>query len=69
YGAVLVVAAALVESGLIATDADTDWKALRWHLYVWDPWFLVWGLLLGAATWGFARRPAISGPGPTRPGR
>lgn len=26
-----------------------DWYALRWHLLLWDPWFLVWGLLLGAA--------------------
>jgi hypothetical protein len=28
--------------------------ALRWHLGLWDPWFLVWGLLLAAATRGYA---------------
>jgi hypothetical protein len=22
---------------------------------LWDPWFVVWGLLLAAATWGYRR--------------
>jgi LPXTG-motif cell wall-anchored protein len=41
---------------VIGTSGDTDWKAFHWHLFLWDPWFLIWGLLLGAATWGFTRR-------------
>jgi hypothetical protein len=29
--------------------ADADWKALDWHMYLWDPWFLIVGLLVWAA--------------------
>jgi hypothetical protein len=55
--AVLVVygaAEALVETGAIKPSGSVDWAALRWHLGLWDPWFLVWGLLLAAATRGYA---------------
>jgi hypothetical protein len=55
--AVLVVygaAEALVETGAIKPSGSVDWTALRWHLGLWDPWFLVWGLLLAAATRGYA---------------
>jgi hypothetical protein len=54
YGVVEVVGEALAESGAIRPSAP-DWTALRWHLALWDPWFLVWGLLLAAATWGYRR--------------
>lgn len=43
YGGVLTLAGMLIQSGLIATAADANRKALRWHAYLWDPWFLVWG--------------------------
>jgi len=46
YGAVEVAGEALAETGAIRPAAP-DWTALRWHLALWDPWFLVWGLLLG----------------------
>jgi len=26
-----------------------DHRALAWHAYLWDPWFLVWGVLVTAA--------------------
>ncbi|WP_243761370.1 DUF3995 domain-containing protein [Streptomyces sp. YIM 98790] len=55
YGGVLVVGQALVEAGVLGAAQDADRKALRWHLYLWDPWFLVRGLLLGAAAWGCTR--------------
>ncbi|MEI7032329.1 DUF3995 domain-containing protein [Streptomyces pratensis] len=58
YGGSLVVGQTLVEAGVIEASADMDRKAFSWHLFLWDPWFLVWGLLLGAATWGRARRSA-----------
>lgn len=54
YGAVEVAGEALAETGAIRPSAP-DWTALRWHLALWDPWFLVWGLLLAAATWGYRR--------------
>jgi hypothetical protein len=50
YGGYLVVGQVAVETGLLDAPASTDWKAFRWHLYLWDPWFLIWGVLLGVAT-------------------
>jgi hypothetical protein len=47
---VLKVAAA------ISPSADVDRHALRWHVLVWDMWFLVWGLALAVAV-AAARRP------------
>jgi hypothetical protein len=43
----------LVELGMIRPVGSVDWVALRWHLELWDSWFLLWGLLLGTATWCF----------------
>jgi Protein of unknown function (DUF3995) len=54
YGAAEVAGEALAETGAIRPSAP-DWTALRWHLALWDPWFLAWGLLLAAATWGYRR--------------
>jgi amino acid transporter len=51
YGGALVVGQALLEAGVIEPAADGDRQAVRWHLFLWDPWFLIWGLLLGMATW------------------
>jgi hypothetical protein len=47
YGGVLVVAGALVLTGVINPAGPVDRAALRWHVLVWDCWFLLWGLLLG----------------------
>ena len=44
YGGVLVIAGALVLTGGIHSDADTDRHALRWHVGLWDLWFFVWGV-------------------------
>jgi hypothetical protein len=54
YGGILMLGEALVEAGALHPKS-VDWTALRWHLGLWDLWFLVWGLLLGLATWGFRR--------------
>jgi Protein of unknown function (DUF3995) len=45
YGAVLTVTGLAVQSGLIHAGAGADHRALRWHAYLWDPWFLLWGVL------------------------
>lgn len=29
---------------MIDAAADADDKALAWHAYLWDPWFLLWGI-------------------------
>jgi hypothetical protein len=33
-----------VSSRLTKPTAGTDMTALRWHLWVWDMWFLVWAI-------------------------
>jgi Protein of unknown function (DUF3995) len=49
YGLVLTGAGLLVQSGVITPAADADHRALAWHAYLWDPWFLLWGVLVAAA--------------------
>jgi uncharacterized protein DUF3995 len=49
YGLVLSVAGVLVQAGVVAAGKAADHRALTWHAYLWDPWFLVWGLLVVAA--------------------
>ncbi|MGH6654299.1 MAG: DUF3995 domain-containing protein [Actinocrinis sp.] len=51
YGAVNVIGEALAETGVVkaSTSTTVDWHALRWHLFLWDPYFVVWGVLLGLA--------------------
>jgi len=49
YGLVLTGVGLLVQAGVIAPAAGADHRALAWHAYLWDPWFLLWGLLVVAA--------------------
>ncbi|APU12832.1 MULTISPECIES: DUF3995 domain-containing protein [Actinoalloteichus] len=51
YGAVFTGAALLVLGGVIPAGPEVDRTALAWHGLLWDPWFLGWGVLLGAALW------------------
>ncbi|MDP9487035.1 MAG: DUF3995 domain-containing protein [Actinomycetota bacterium] len=55
YGGLLVAAQALVVAGFVGVAEPADRRALLWHLFVWDPWFLVMGLLLGVAVWHYQR--------------
>jgi hypothetical protein len=52
YG-VLVVVEALVVGGAIVPSGSVDWLALRWHLFLWEPWFFLWGVSLGVAAWQY----------------
>jgi hypothetical protein len=65
YGGLNVLLGALVLSGVIHPAGSVDRTALRWHVGVWDLWFLVWGILLALATAGYWRRTAA---GPPRDG-
>jgi len=58
YGGLNVLLGALVLSGAIHPAGSVNRTALRWHVGVWDLWFLVWGTLLALATVGYARRTA-----------
>ena len=41
YGLILTAVGLLVQAGVIGTQANADHRALAWHAYLWDPWFLV----------------------------
>ena len=43
YGGLLTAVGLLVQSGVIKASDDADTRALAWHTYFWDPWFLLWG--------------------------
>lgn len=49
YGALNCVVAWLVLSGALNPAGGYDRDAMIGHGYLWDPLFLVWGLLLGAS--------------------
>lgn len=51
YGLTLTVVGLLVQADVIHASASADHRALAWHAYLWDPWFLIWGLLVAAALW------------------
>src|SRR5215467_10431984 len=58
YGGMAVLLGALVLLGVIHPAGNVDRTALRWHVGVWDLWFLVWGILLALAIVGYWRRTA-----------
>jgi hypothetical protein len=55
YGAVNIVGELLVVTGAVAGVSGADAYALHWHLALWDPSFLLWGVLLFLATRCHAR--------------
>jgi hypothetical protein len=58
WGGLNVLAGALVLTSVIHPAGSVDRSALRWHVAVWDLWFLVWGILLALATVAYWRRTA-----------
>ena len=56
YGLVLTASGLLVQAGMIESAAHADRLALKWHAYLWDPWFLIWGIFVFLALW--RSRPA-----------
>ncbi len=61
YGGLSVLLGALVLADAIHPAGSVDRTALRWHVGVWDMWFLVWGISLALATLGYWRQPSSSG--------
>jgi hypothetical protein len=61
YGGLNVAAGALVLAGAIHPSGSVNRTALRWHVGVWDLWFLLWGVLLALAAVGYWRRTARPG--------
>jgi hypothetical protein len=61
YGGLNVAAGALALAGVIHPAGSANRTALRWHVGVWDLWFLLWGILLALATVGYWRRTGRPG--------
>jgi Protein of unknown function (DUF3995) len=51
YGLVLTASGLLVQAGVIKAAAHADRLASTWHAYLWDPWFLIWGIFVFLALW------------------
>ncbi len=49
YGLALTATGLLVQLNVISRGAHADNRALAWHAFLWDPWFLVWGLAVLAS--------------------
>lgn len=58
YGAASFVQHALMLAGAVPLPAGLGETAARWHLLLWDPWWLLGGLLFAATTWGYGQRTA-----------
>lgn len=65
WGGANVAAGGLVLADVVKPSATTDLHALHWHVFLWDLWFLVWGLALALALIAWRRRNggAASAPG------
>jgi beta-phosphoglucomutase family hydrolase len=59
YGFVLITIGLLVQAHVIHAFATADHRALAWHAYLWDPWFLIWGLLAIGVLRAAARPPPL----------
>jgi Protein of unknown function (DUF3995) len=51
YGLVPTASGLLVQAGVIKAAAHADRLAREWHAYLWDPWFLIWGIFVFLALW------------------
>jgi uncharacterized protein DUF3995 len=61
YGGVLTLVGLLVQADIVHASAHANHKALRWHAFLWDPWFFVWGLCLATAL-ALSRLPSTDSP-------
>ena len=52
-GPAILLGMVVVLANAVNPSRPVDEHALRWHVYVWDLWFLVWGLALGLAAWRY----------------
>src|SRR5262245_12090853 len=59
YGGAQVLVGGLVLADVITPSEPADEHALRWHVFVWDLWFLLWGVALGIAAWRFAHEDLL----------
>lgn len=56
YGVLQVTSVALVAFGVVTPSPPPDATVLWWRLLLWEPWFLLWGVLLGLTAWSARKR-------------
>jgi len=56
YGVLQVTSVALVAFGVVTPCPPPDATVLWWRLLLWEPWFLLWGVLLGRTAWSARKR-------------
>jgi hypothetical protein len=59
YGFVFTAVGLLVQVGAITAGRHADQRTLAWHAYLWDPWFLVWGVLVLTAMYSSRSGPRL----------
>lgn len=56
YGGIQFLLEGLVLSGMLHVTGPVDWNGMRWHFWLWDPWWLLGGILFCAAAWAYQRK-------------
>ena len=56
YGGANLIVRGVMALGLIETPESMRSVAARWHLVLWDPWWLLGGVLFLLAAWQFQNR-------------
>jgi hypothetical protein len=69
WGAANVLIGGLALAGAVSPADGIDERALRWHVFVWDLWFLLWGASLAIALSGFRRATGRRSASVRRPAR
>ena len=67
YGSIPLTLEGLVLSGVVHVSGPVDWEGVRWHFWLWDPWWLLGGILFLLAAWQYQRslRRKTKAPTPT----
>jgi len=55
YSGANLAARGLMALGILHTPASMRSAAATWHLVLWDPWFLLGGVLFLSAAWWYSR--------------
>ncbi len=59
YGAIPLVVNGLMVAGVLHVPGPVDWTVMRWHVFLWDPWWLLGGLLFVAAAWSYQHQARL----------
>lgn len=55
WGGANVVVGGLALGDVVVSTEPVDEHALRWHVFFWDPWFVIWGAALALAAVRYRR--------------